>query len=62
MFELKKYQVKKAFAGYQPGALVAFNGADAEKYKDFIVCVEEKAAPVAETEEKKVKTVKRGRK
>lgn len=60
MFELKKYQVKKAFAGYQPGALVAFNGADAERFKDFIVCVEEKASPIAE--EKKVKTVKRGKK
>ena len=40
MFDLKKYQVKKSFAGYQPGALVAFNGADAERFKDFIVCVE----------------------
>ncbi len=64
MFDLKKYQVKKSFAGYQPGALVAFNGADAERFKDFIVCVEKKAAPVVEEvkEEKKVKTVKRGRK
>lgn len=60
MFELKKYQVKKAFSGYQVGALVAFNGADAERFKAFIVCVEEKSAPVVE--EKKVKTVKRGRK
>lgn len=60
MFELKKYQVKKAFAGYRQGALVAFNGADAEKYKDFIVCVEKQVQEVQE--EKQVKTVKRGKK
>ena len=61
MFDLKKYQVKKSFAGYQPGALVAFNGADAERFKDFIVCVEEEVKSEVK-EEKKVKTVKHGKK
>lgn len=61
MFDLKKYQVKKSFAGYQPGALVAFNGADAERFKDFIVCVE-KDVKAEVKEEKKVKTVKNGKK
>ena len=61
MFDLKKYQVKKSFAGYQPGALVAFNGADAERFKDFIVCVEKEVKTEAK-EEKKVKTVKHGKK
>lgn len=61
MFDLKKYQVKKSFAGYKPGALVAFNGADAERFKDFIVCVE-KEVKAEVKEEKKVKTVKRGKK
>lgn len=40
--ELKKYKVKEAFGGYQKGALVAFNGKDAERFKDFIVCVKKK--------------------
>lgn len=61
MFVLKKYKVKKSFAGYQPGALVAFNGADAERFKDFIVCVE-KEVKAEVKEEKKVKTVKHGKK
>lgn len=61
MFDLKKYQVKKSFAGYQPGALVAFNGVDAERFKDFIVCVE-KEVKAEVKEEKKVKTVKHGKK
>lgn len=61
MFDLKKYQVKKSFAWYQPGALVAFNGADAERFKDFIVCVEKDVKAEAK-EENKVETVKHGKK
>ena len=63
--ELKKYQVKEAFGGYQKGALVAFNGKDAERFKDFIVCVEKEVKhEVKEVKEeiKEVKKVRRGRK
>lgn len=68
MFELKKYKVVKSFNGYSAGITVAFNGADAEKYKDFIVSKEQVAAPVVKVEEtvaeqpKKRKYVRKGRK
>lgn len=71
MFDLKKYKVVKSFNGYQVGALVAFNGADAEKYAKYIVStqkvtpIETKTSPVVEVKEeqpKKRKYVLRGRK
>ena len=78
MFDgLKKYKVVKSFNGYREGITVAFNGADAQKYADFIVSANaRKIAPVvekvvdevkvqeqAETPVKKtVKRVKKGRK
>lgn len=71
MFGLKKYKVIKSFNGYQVGALVGFNGADAEKYAKFIegtekvAPVEIKAAPVVEVKEeqpKKRKYVRKGKK
>lgn len=78
MFDgLKKYKVVKSFNGYREGITVAFNGADAQKYADFIVSANApKIAPVvekvvdevkvqeqAETPVKKtVKRVKKGRK
>lgn len=66
--ELKKYQVKQAFGPYVQGALVAFNGADAKKYKDFIVCAEKPAVQEVKEEvkevpaEKKVRRVRKGKK
>lgn len=66
MFELKKYQIKKAFGTYRVGQLVAFSGSDAEKYANFIVCHEKVATPVVAeevVEEKpKRKHVRKGRK
>lgn len=64
MFELKKYKVVTPFNGYRAGITVAFNGADAEKYKDFIICTEKPAfiAPVVEKVEAVKKVVKRVRK
>ena len=71
MFDLKKYKVLKEFNGYRAGITVAFNGADAQKYAQFIAPVA-KVAPVApvieeKQEEKPVKktvkrVVKKGRK
>lgn len=46
MFELKKYKIVKDFNGYQAGQIVAFNGADADKYADKI-CSLQVAKPVA---------------
>lgn len=46
MFELKKYKVVKSFNGYPVGITVAFNGADAKKYANFIVAKEQVASPV----------------
>lgn len=70
MFELKKYKIVKSFNGYQVGALVGFNGADAEKYAHFIegtekvAPVEIKATPVVEVKEEqpKRKYVRKGKK
>lgn len=75
-FELKKYRVVKNFGNYKAGEIVAFNGADAEKYADKLcdltvikpivketkeqTVIETKAAPVEEVKE--VKKVKRTRK
>lgn len=75
-FELKKYRVVKNFGNYRAGEIVAFNGADAEKYADKLcdltvikpivketkeqTIIETKAAPVEE-EIKEVKKVKRTR-
>lgn len=61
MFELKKYQIKKAFGTYRAGQLVAFNGADAEKYKSFI-CACEKAEEKKEETVPAVKKIKKGKK
>lgn len=68
MSELKKYKVLKEFNGYRKGLVVSFNGADAEKYAEFIVSTH-KAAPVlapvvepVEEQPKKRKYVRRGRK
>ena len=41
-FGLKKYKIVKSFGCYQAGQLVAFNGADAERFKDFI-CADKQA-------------------
>lgn len=75
-FDLKKYRVVKNFGNYRAGEIVAFNGADAEKYADKLcdltvikpivketkeqTVIETKAAPVEEVKE--VKKVKRTRK
>lgn len=75
-FNLKKYRVVKNFGNYRAGEIVAFNGADAEKYADKLcdltvikpivketkeqTVIETKAAPVEEVKE--VKKVKRTRK
>lgn len=68
MFDLKKYKVVKAFNGYREGICVSFNGADAERYKDFIVGLEKpvvkQVAPVVVEQpvKKTIKRVKKGRK
>lgn len=74
MFELKKYKVVVPFNGYRKGLIVSFNGADAERYAQFIVStakaapvVVEKPVEVAPVEEEKVapkkrKYVRKGRK
>lgn len=67
MFDgLKKYKVVKEFNGYRKGLVVSFNGADAEKYADFIVSTQKATpvvvAPVVEEAPKKRKYVRRGRK
>lgn len=68
MFELKKYKVVVPFNGYRKGIVVSFNGADAERYADFIVSTAKAApvaAPVVEVKEetpKKRKYVRKGRK
>lgn len=75
-FELKKYRVVKNFGNYKAGEIVAFNGADAEKYADKLcklevakplqketkeqTVIETKTAPVEEVKEEK--KVKRTRK
>lgn len=66
MFKLKKYKVVKAFNGYREGICVSFNGADAEKYAEFIVSLEKPTvAPVVEEvkeDKPKRKYVRKGRK
>lgn len=68
MFELKKYKIVKSFNGYPVGITVAFNGADAKKYANFIVAKEQVAAPVSpvieevKEEKPKRKYVRKGRK
>jgi hypothetical protein len=74
MFDgLKKYKVVKSFNGYPAGITVAFNGADAQKYADFIVSKEKVATPVVtapvapvveevEEDKPKRKYVRKGRK
>ena len=70
MFDLKKYKIVKSFNGYQIGALVAFNGADASKYAKYIESaekitpIETKTAPVIEVKEDKSKRkyVRKGKK
>ena len=50
MFDgLSKYKVVKEFNGYRKGVCVAFNGADAEKYAQYIVACK-KAVAVAPVE------------
>lgn len=64
MFELKKFIVTKEFCGYRKGALVAFNGKDAEKYGKYIceVGCAKKAEPAkVEVEEVKAEAPKRRR-
>lgn len=65
MFELKKFIVTKDFCGYRKGAVVAFNGKDAEKYGKYIceVGCAKKAEPAkAEVvEEVKAETPKKRR-
>lgn len=46
MFELKKYKVVKDFGNYKKGEIIAFNGADAQKYADKI-CSLQVAKPIA---------------
>lgn len=68
MFELKKYKVVKSFNGYPKGIQVAFNGADAERYAEFIISTEKaapvivKAVEVVEEQPKKRKYVRKGKK
>ncbi len=44
-FELKRYKIVKDFNGYKAGQIVAFNGADADKYADKI-CSLQVARPI----------------
>lgn len=68
LFGLKKYKIVKDFNGYKVGQIVAFNGADADKYADKI-CSLHVAKPITpivqETKavvvEEGTKTVKRTR-
>lgn len=45
MFELKKYKVVKDFGNYKKGEIIAFSGADADKYADKI-CSLQVARPI----------------
>lgn len=40
MFGLKKYKVLKDFCNYKKGQIVAFNGADAERFAKHICVLE----------------------
>lgn len=69
---LKKFKVVTPFNGYREGMTVAFNGADAEKYKAFIISAEKPAviepvytevkAAAVEVKPNKKRVVKKGRK
>lgn len=64
MFELKKFIVTKEFCGYRKGALVAFNGKDAEKYGKYICevgCAKQAEPAKVEVEEVKAEAPKRRR-
>lgn len=67
-FVLKRYKIVKDFNGYKKGQIVAFSGADADKYADKICSlkvakpldikkaeVETKQAPLPAEEVKEVK-------
>lgn len=76
LFGLKKYKIVKDFNGYKAGQIVAFNGADADRYADKICSlqvakpiepvVQETKAVVVEdgikSTEKKVKRTRRSKK
>ena len=48
-FELKKYEIVKPFGSYRKGQFVAFNGAHAKQFAEFIKeCVEEVKKPATD--------------
>lgn len=57
MFELKKYKIVKNFNGYIVGQVVAFSGADANKYADKI-CSLAVAKPILEVKEEVKQDIK----
>ena len=54
-FILKKYKIIKDFNGYKKGQVIAFSGADAEKYAENI-CSLKVAKPFATKEQAEIKT------
>lgn len=56
-FVLKKYKIIKDFNGYRKGQIIAFSGADAEKYAENI-CSLKVAAPFQVKEQAKIQTKK----
>ena len=53
-FELKKYEIVKPFGSYRKGQFVAFNGAHAKQFAEFIKeCVEEVKKPTEQQADQK---------
>ena len=61
MFELKKYKIVKDFNGYIAGQIVAFNGADAQRFADKI-CSLQVAKPITPVTETKAAVIEFGTK
>jgi len=59
-FELKKYEIIVPFGSYRKGQFVAFNGAHAKQFAEFIKeCVEEVKKPTGQPEQDKKKLGKK---
>ena len=59
-FELKKYEIVKPFGSYRKGQFVAFNGAHAKQFAEFIKeCVEEVKRPATDNTQEKTKQGKK---
>ena len=57
-FELKKYEIVKPFGSYRKGQFVAFNGAHAKQFAEFIKeCVEEVKKPATDNTQEKSTTL-----